>query len=101
LWLVTVALTVVLTPAVADEHSDCSMGKNGECPVQMLNCPLVQPPTLFEFDGLLDTEIRVVMREAHPGVPGDLRGGARGFKLPLTPARDPGRAFRTWNRENC
>ena len=71
LWVVTLTLTMVLTPAAAEEdYSDCYVAKEDQddplvCPLQMLNCPLVQPPTLVSFDGLLDTELTVVKRTVH------------------------------------
>lgn len=47
----------------AEDTSGCTtLGPDG-CPLQKLNCPLVQPPTLFAANGLLDTSLTVIERE--------------------------------------
>jgi len=81
-WWVTFALAaaggaqeIVPIPQAADDtdevyadaqesYADCkTLGPDG-CPLQKLNCPLKQPPLLFPTDGVLDTSLTVLMREA-------------------------------------
>jgi FtsP/CotA-like multicopper oxidase with cupredoxin domain len=48
----------------AETYPNCfTLGSDG-CPVQKLNCPLVQPPTISAVDGVLDTSLTVLSRTA-------------------------------------
>jgi FtsP/CotA-like multicopper oxidase with cupredoxin domain len=48
----------------AETYDDCfRLGPDG-CPVQKLNCPLRQPPSIFPVDGVLDTSLTVIERTA-------------------------------------
>lgn len=62
--VVGLSLGVPGTAAAAEDDSGCTtLGPDG-CPLQKLNCPLVQPPNLFPTDGVLDTSLTVIQRDA-------------------------------------
>lgn len=65
--LLLLALALVLAgagAAAAEDDAGCTtLGPDG-CPLQKLSCPLVQPPTIFPVNGVLDTRLTVTLREA-------------------------------------
>jgi FtsP/CotA-like multicopper oxidase with cupredoxin domain len=82
----------------AETYDDCfRLGADG-CPVQKLNCPLRQPPSIFPANGVLDTSLTVVRRTAtcvpsvaqspNPPGPGAVKWATmvlRNYTSPLTP----------------